>query len=298
MSEKNLNEVNENRKFVTKVLPKANEDGSSIDYSTFTDEQLNEEVVRIYGMSQNEFIERAHKFNEKGMCLRNYVDTIKAIQGLRIRQGQRILANMRIKLLRYPYLNKVIKESILAEAEEKRIAKAKKAGKTLEEIKAEAPQTSIEEMADEIESDDLVAYILKDHKTIIDYLTTDKKNTLKKYFKNPYGIITEDIEYYFVENYLSLVEQENILKKTLESELMKFPIYSDYLVKIKGCGVSVCSKLIAKLNPYASRHRSGFSKYCGIDVVAVPDENDPTVVRYEGRGKKHAKYNQGRRRTS
>lgn len=140
----------------------------------------------------------------------------------------------------------------------------------------------------EEKSDKLINVILKE-KRVIDEIIEKENLTTKRFFKNKEitkeYIIKDELLYNFVENYITLLGIEENLTKSLGKELKEIPIYNQFLINVKGCGVLMSGVIIAYLDIYKSECPTSFLRYIGIDVVEVKDNNGE--IHYEGRSKKH-----------
>jgi hypothetical protein len=125
---------------------------------------------------------------------------------------------------------------------------------------------------DNMKSDDedkkIIEQIVGDWNSLADELTSSTK--IRNYFANHDrrdGFIASEYEHVMTKNYLSIRQNEIAAYKDLTNFVKKFPIYTEFLSKIKGCGPAMSAILIAKLNPYAAKHTSSFWKYAGLDVI-------------------------------
>lgn len=185
--------------------------------------------------------------------IRNIINSMYSIQQLRIQIGNRIVGNIKAK------------------------------------IAGESSPTD-EQITDELEGKALKE-ITADYKRITDFLTIEK-NTLKKYFKKPEGIITEEVEYVLVDTYVTMLEKEELLSKQLGKVLKNYPIYTEFLEGVKGCGTTMSAVIISYLDPHQAKYVSSFYRYAGLDVTFVEKEIEGEVQLIgEGTGLKHAKYN-------
>lgn len=169
------------------------------------------------------------------IAIRNVINSIYAMQKLRIETGNRIYANFRIKLL------------------------------------GEEVGLSDEELDNEIipSLDDLVT----EAERITDWMIENKKR-ISTYFKNSEGFITSETEHTLVSQYKMLIEGEKNMIKALTKDLKEVPIYTEWLSKQKGCGPLMSGVIISYLDPHKARHCSSFWKYCGLDVVKVEKDGE------------------------
>lgn len=166
--------------------------------------------------------------------IRNIINSIYDLQNLRISTGNRIMANMRMKLT----------------------GEASACAEELDETMG----YSIKDLC-------------KDYKRISDYMVENNVN-LKKYFKQEHGLITDEMEYTLVDSYINMVNVEEKLTKQLAKELKKYPIYNEFMCDVKGCGTLMSGVIIAYLDPYEARHVSSFWRYVGVDVTFVERDGE------------------------
>jgi len=90
-------------------------------------------------------------------------------------------------------------------------------------------------------------------------------------------------EFELVGGYFSMLNTENKLLKRTEEFLDEFPIWTEFLSKVKGIGPALAGVIISELDPYKAQYPSSFHKYAGYDVVLV--EKDGEIVG-EGRSRR------------
>lgn len=74
-------------------------------------------------------------------------------------------------------------------------------------------------------------------------------------------------EFVLVEQYLDLEDQEKRAFKRLHATLAHFPIFTDYLSKIKGIGPAMSAVIISEIDIHKSKYVSSIWKYAGLDVA-------------------------------
>ena len=67
--------------------------------------------------------------------------------------------------------------------------------------------------------------------------------------------------------YTRLYEDEQLQIKRLPGTLVDFPIWTDFLLGVRGCGPMMAGVIISSLDPHRAKYPSSFGKYIGIDVV-------------------------------
>lgn len=81
------------------------------------------------------------------------------------------------------------------------------------------------------------------------------------------GLIGTYAEYVMTSTYLTLIKEEEYMIAQLKHFLADFPIYTEFLVDVKGCGDLMSTIIITELDIYVARYPSSFWKYAGLDVV-------------------------------
>jgi hypothetical protein len=109
--------------------------------------------------------------------------------------------------------------------------------------------------------------ILKDlresHKKITDGVA--RFPTLKTFKAT--GIISDYTEFCLVTQYLELERMEDTHFKRFESILKNYPIYSDFLVNVRGCGPAMSGVIISEFDIHKARYPSSLWAYCGLDCA-------------------------------
>ena len=81
------------------------------------------------------------------------------------------------------------------------------------------------------------------------------------------GILDSYVELLMMQNYLQLLKQEEELERRLGSNLPEFPLWTEYLQHVKGCGPKTAAYILAYVNPYKMEKPSSLWKYSGYDVA-------------------------------
>jgi hypothetical protein len=203
--------------------------------------------------------ERDMTYLEEKKILRNYVRGFYDIQQSRISIGNRICANVFVKIGVKPG-NKT-----------KRAPSDTPIGKLLLEI----CQIEYKRLADAISSGDI---------------------SLKMMFRqDSVGIISTESEYILMKDYMTLIDQEKELKKTVARELEKFPIW-EWLQEIPGVGPLTAGPILGEVDIVKADTVAKFWAYWGGDVLKVPmrdddgkkilDEDKNPIMIMEARGRK------------
>jgi hypothetical protein len=189
----------------------------------------------------------------RGM-VRSFYDT----QKLRIQTGNRLVANVRVRLGQEP-------------------------GKKTEESMSE-------------EGQDFLKVLMLAYRRMADGLAKKSAQIKVAEMEVTDGIILTSFEYELAAHYARLLEGENKLFKFLAPEVAKFPIWKTFLEGVRGCGPTMAAVIISELDPCKAEHISSFWKYAGLDVVSVPlkdksgepvlGEDDEPVMISQGRTRK------------
>jgi len=161
-------------------------------------------------------------------ALRALVRSFYDVQKLRIEAGNRIVANVRVRLGQAP-------------------------GQPTEDISEEGKQL-LKEMRDE--------YCL-----ITDGLTTAKARKKAKELEAKPGIISDAFEFELVGYYDVMCSEEDSLAAGIKKLVEFFPIWDGFLLDVRGCGPAMAAVIISELDAAKARHVSSFWKYAGLDVA-------------------------------
>lgn len=233
------------------------------------------------------------KTNEQ-MDIKGMVKGIYDVQKLRIASGQRILAQTLVKLGLPPEVEEVENET-----------KEEKAARNKRKKERETIISSFLEKLGIASDDSIIAaatattkgkkkqtdffeIIIKDYKGIIDYLINNKGSVDKAIKNAGIGIISSQSEYEIVQAYNLLEESENMLIKPLKRAVEEHPLWSNFLVNVKGCGPLMAGVMLSEFDITKATYVSSFWKYAGLDTVEKLDEDgNPTGI-MEARSRKAA----------
>jgi len=179
--------------------------------------------------------------NPRAEGLRSFVRGAYDMQKLRIAEGNRLAANFYSKLGIKPG------ESVEnAEKEDGAFAKDAAAKKVLNIIKKEY----------ELLSEGIATGITK-----------------KKFEKLQTGtVISTFTEYCLVNGWITLMAEEKKHFARLESLLEDFPIWTEYLADVRGCGPATAGVIVSEIDIHKAKHASNLWKYAGLDVA--PEDTD------------------------
>lgn len=165
---------------------------------------------------------------ENKIALRALVRSFYDVQKLRIEAGNRIVANMRVRL-------------------------------------GQDPGTLTEEMPEE--SKQLLKDLRNEYKLITDGLTSEQARRKAKNLETRPGIITNAFEFELVGYYDVMCSEEDKLAAGIKKLIEAFPIWNSFLVDVRGCGPAMSAVLISELDAAKARHVSSYWKYAGLDVA-------------------------------
>lgn len=80
-------------------------------------------------------------------------------------------------------------------------------------------------------------------------------------------LISTYTELVLVHEYLELLDQETRHFRRLKNVLSDFPIYTEYLEKVRGVGPAMAGVLLSEIDIHAAQYPSSLWKYAGLDVV-------------------------------
>lgn len=160
--------------------------------------------------------------------LRAMVKSFYDAQKLRIETGNRIVANVRVKM-------------------------------------GQDPGAKTEEITDEGQA--LLKTILFEYKRLTDGLIKPSSRSISKAIEVQKGVITDLFEYELIGYYSRLLDSEEQLGKGIAHAVKLFPIWDVFLKNVKGCGPAMAAVCISELDPHKARHISSYWKYAGLDVA-------------------------------
>ena len=150
-------------------------------------------------------------------------------QKLRIMAGNRIVANIRVRMGQAP-------------------------GKPTDEMDEEGKR--------------LLEEVAATYRRITDGLVqTTRRVLIAKITELESGVITDQFEFALAAYYMTLLEREHDLEGSIKEMVEQFPLWEQFLSKVKGCGPLMSAVILSELDPYKARHVSSFWKYAGLDVA-------------------------------
>lgn len=103
------------------------------------------------------------------------------------------------------------------------------------------------------------------YRKITDGVTRGKLPTAKK-FKGD-ELISSYTELCLVDRYMALEVDEAMHFKMIGFTLKDYPIYTEFLEKVKGCGPAMAGVIISEIDITKSKYASSLWAYCGLDVA-------------------------------
>ena len=87
------------------------------------------------------------------------------------------------------------------------------------------------------------------------------------------GLITDYSEAVLIDNYIALERNEATQFRRLESVLDDFPVYTEFLKGVRGCGPAMSGVVIGEIDIAKAQYPSSLWAYAGLDVVVNGDES-------------------------
>lgn len=163
----------------------------------------------------------------KRMQLRALVRGAYDLQKMRIEAGNRIVANLKVRLGQEPGTKE--DESLTPE------------GKALLE------------------------QLRRDYKRITDGVVSGKIPTPRRF--KPVGIIATYTELVLAHQYVKLLEAEEGSFRGVEGALNEFPIWTKFLKGVKGIGPAMAGVIVSEIDIAKARYPSSLWRYAGFDVA-------------------------------
>jgi hypothetical protein len=148
--------------------------------------------------------------------------------------------------------------------------------------------TAAEKMIEQQKGDrktsvDLIDVLKVEFRRIADALSNvDVVN--EKYFQelstDERGVFDEYIEFSWMAEYRQMLFSENRVLGDIDLTLNKFPIWTDWLKKIKGVGPTIGGVIVSKINIHISDTPASIWAFAGLDVVITDRHGEP-----DGRGR-------------
>jgi hypothetical protein len=192
--------------------------------------------------------------------LRELIRGIYQLQKLRIQAGNRLCASYYSRLGLKPgqKIDEFLKQ--LENAHE-----------------AESPYSNLppaDNESDLIKAKDLLVKMRQEYKLLSGGILLNQQQ-IKKLDFGTSSMITDEIDYLLVEIFAALITQEEKTFRHLNSLLLDFPIYTEFLQKVRGIGPALAGILVSEIDINKARYPSSLHKLAGLDVVI---KQQPDVV--------------------
>ena len=108
--------------------------------------------------------------------------------------------------------------------------------------------------------------LLADLRSSYERITDGVANLTPRSFKQ-HGHISTFSELALIEMYNALVESEEDAERHLKYAVRAFPIYTEFLEDVKGCGPMMSAVVISQFDIHKAEYPSSLHAYAGLDVV-------------------------------
>jgi len=159
--------------------------------------------------------------------LKSLMQSFYDAQKLRIQTGNRLVANIRVRLGQEP-------------------------GRPTEELNEQGKQ--------------LLGEALQQYKRVTDGLSTNRFQEKVKAIAVSDGIMADVYEYELCRFYAKHLESEESMGSSIAKMVETFPIWDSFLKGVRGCGPLMAAVCISELDPHKAKYASSFWKYAGLDV--------------------------------
>lgn len=111
----------------------------------------------------------------------------------------------------------------------------------------------------------LLKQIEEEYKRITDGVVI-RRGALREHFTNSEVLISNQSEFALAESYFTLIAMEDSQERHIKRILDTFPIWTEFLLQVKGIGPLMGGVIITRLDPHKAKYPSSFWKFCGLDV--------------------------------
>lgn len=206
----------------------------------------------------NEAIQQIRRDN-----MRELIRSAYQIQKLRIQSGNRMCAKYYRKMGLKPgeKIEDFLKQ--LKEVQEQESPYADTYGDLLIGV------SNIQEVPAAAKAKDLLVRMRKEYKLLSQGILLNHRQIKALSFENT-STISDATDYLLVEVFAALLGHEERQFKQVENLLEDFPIYTEFLKKVRGIGPAFAGILIAEIDIEKARYPSSLHKLSGLDVVITP----------------------------
>jgi hypothetical protein len=143
-----------------------------------------------------------------------------------------------------------------------------------------------EKEVDESEAKEILDALRAAYKKITDGVVKELP-AMKQFSGNE--IISTYTELCLVSEYIALEREEAKHFRRLGTVLSTFPVFTQFLDKVKGCGPAMSAVLISEIDIHKARYPSSIWKYAGFDVVIVPNREPGASEGFVAEGRSRRK---------
>jgi hypothetical protein len=194
------------------------------------------------------------------------------LQKLRIQVGNRLVGNFKVKLGQKPGDS----EGALDENSKKILADLRATLPKISDVitMSEHPEVDGAEDVDDSKTDS-ERKAAKAGKLILDLVNTrykvvtDGRKTFpsRATFKGD-AVISDYTELSLIAQYVDLERQEKQHFARLENILQDYPIYTEFLSKVRGCGPMMSGVILSEIDIHKAQYPSSLWKFAGLDVAS------------------------------
>ena len=189
--------------------------------------------------------------------IKTIVRGVYDIQKLRIQMGNRIVGNFKAKLGQKPGES----EDTLDQESKDLLAKIRKDFDLVADGVVDHDEDDKRKKKAAAVASHMHALLDKHFATI----TQDGVPSKKKFVGDP--VISDYTELVLLQQYKELVAQENRQFSTLESVLRDYPIWTEFMEHVTGCGPAMAGVIISEIDIHKAKYPSSLWMYAGLDVA-------------------------------
>jgi len=116
------------------------------------------------------------------------------------------------------------------------------------------------------EADSFLKQLKKEHDRLSDAIVGLSKKRAEKYIKDEGGVISSYFEYEMTSEYIESLLREQRVDKMIGKLVKEFPIWNKCMSHIVGLGPVIAGSILAFVDIHKSESVSAFWRYCGVDV--------------------------------
>jgi hypothetical protein len=126
------------------------------------------------------------------------------------------------------------------------------------------PGMPTDEMSPEAQK--LLVQLKDEYKRLADVVAKTPPARWSKALATHEGLIRSPFDLALAQRYFDLLDGEERAVATITVLLRAFPIWTQFLEGVRGCGPLMSACIISELDPHKARYPSSFWKYCGLDT--------------------------------